>query len=159
MEWRSMRRFKQQLTKEECLEVLKNEPRGILAMHGENGYPYAIPLDFYYNDADGRIYFHCAKTGNKIDLLGAENKVCFTVMDEGFRKDGDWALNIKSVVVFGRIGEVSDRDMVVEHVRNLGLKYYPTPEDVEEEIRKAGSRVKMLYLEIDRMTGKLVNES
>ena len=93
-EFRKMRRFKQQLTDEECIKVLMEEPRGILAIHGENGYPYAIPLNHFYDERDGKLYFHCAKDGLKLDLIKENNQACFTVLDKGFKKDGDWALNI-----------------------------------------------------------------
>lgn len=159
MQWREMRRFKQQLTEEDCLKVLREEWRGVLAMQGENGYPYAIPLDFYYNEEDGKIYFHCAKAGNKIDLLQKDNRVCFTVMDKGFRKEGEWALNIRSVVAVGHVETVEDHDEVIRLVTKLGYKYYPTKEGADREVAMAGNRVNMLAMTIDRMTGKLVNES
>lgn len=158
-EFKKMRRFKQEITKEECIEVLKKAPRGIMAFHGENGYPYAIPLNQYYDEADGRLYFHGAKDGLKIDLLAKDNKVCFTVMDEGFVKEGEWALNIKSVVCLGRLETVTDHDKAIEQCRMLGRKFYPSHEAVEEEIAKAGGRVNVLAMTIDRMTGKLANES
>lgn len=72
--------------------------RGV-GVHGEDGYPYAFPMNYIY--LDGKIYFHCAKTGHKLDALSSDDKVSFCVMNEGFRKSGDWALNIKSVVIFG----------------------------------------------------------
>lgn len=128
-------------------------------MHGENGYPYGIPIDFYYDESDGKIYFHGAKTGNKNDLLKADNKVCLTVMDQGFRKEGDWALNITSVIAFGRIDVVTDHDRVLDQVRKIGRKYYPDEESMEAEVTKAGQRVNILVMSIDHMTGKLVNES
>ncbi|MEE1114750.1 MAG: pyridoxamine 5'-phosphate oxidase family protein [Eubacterium sp.] len=158
-EFKPMRRFKQEITAEECVEVLNKAPRGILSFHGENGYPYAIPLNQFFNEEDGKIYFHCAKDGLKIDLMKQNDKVCFTVMDEGFRKEGEWALNIRSVVCLGRLEPVTDREQIIGVCRKLGLKHYPTPESVEEELRKAGDRVNMLVMTIDRMTGKLVNES
>lgn len=156
MEWRKMRRFNQQLTDEECIGILKKEPRGVMAMHGENGYPYAIPMDFYYED--GKLYFHGAKQGNKVDLLEKDHKVCFTVYDQGFIKEGDWALNIKSVVIFGQVHVLEDPEQIEQYCRKLGLKYYPNAEDVEEEIQKAVKRVRMMVLTIDHMTGKIVNE-
>ena len=82
-EFRRMRRFKQEITESECIDILKKAPRGILAFHGENGYPYAIPLNQLYNEEDGRLYFHGAKQGLKIDLMKSSNQVCFTAMDEG----------------------------------------------------------------------------
>ena len=100
--FRKMRRFKQQISQEECIKVLKEAKRGVLSMAGEDGYPYGIPVSHWYNEEDGKIYFHGAKTGHKVDALKACDKVSFCVMDEGYREEGDWALNIKSVVIFGR---------------------------------------------------------
>lgn len=157
--FREMRRFKQQLTFEECVEVLKKEPRGVLSVHGEDGYPYGIPMNQYYDEKENKIYFHCAKQGHKFDAILKNEKVSFCVYDQGFRKEGEWALNIKSVVIFGRIHVVTDPAVVLDKVKQLGLKHYPNPESVEEEIRKAIDRVQMLELTIDHMTGKLVNES
>ena len=84
--FRKMRRTKQEITKYECEEVLKQEPRGVLAVAGNEGYPYAFPMNHVY--MDGKLYFHCAKEGHKIDALGENNKVSFCVMDQGFRRDG-----------------------------------------------------------------------
>lgn len=155
--FRSMRRFNQQLSEQECVDVLTHAPRGVLAVHGEDGYPYAFPMNYIY--LRGKIYFHCAKAGHKFDALASDDKVSFCVMDEGFRKSGDWALNIKSIVIFGCVKKIDAAPKAVEIVRQIGLKYYPTAEDVEEEIRKAGAHVQILELSIDHMTGKLVNES
>ncbi|MDY2986002.1 MAG: pyridoxamine 5'-phosphate oxidase family protein [Peptoniphilus sp.] len=159
MEFRKMRRSAQQLSNEKCIEILKREPRGVLAVIGDEDYPYALPLDFVYEEENGKIYFHCAKVGYKLDALRNNNKVSFCVYDEGFRKEGDWALNIKSIIIFGKIKFIEDQEETIERVRKLALKYYPTAEAVEEEIVKAGSRVQMLELTIEHMTGKLVNES
>ena len=104
--FRMMRRFKQELLENECIEVLENEPRGIMAVHGDNGYPYAFPMNYIY--IDGKLYFHCAKEGHKIDAISADNKVSFCIIDKGFKKEGDWALNIKSVIVFGKIKKIDN---------------------------------------------------
>lgn len=72
--FRPMRRWKQQLSDEDCIAILKNEPRGILSVLGDDGYPYGIPMNHWYCEADGKLYFHGAKTGHKIDLQpGAGN--------------------------------------------------------------------------------------
>lgn len=155
--FRKMRRFKQEISEQECIDTLKEQPRGVLAVHGEDGYPYAFPMDYIYMNE--KLYFHCAKEGHKLDAIAADNRVSFCVMDEGFRKDGDWALNIRSIVIFGRVKRIDDADETLKVVRQLGLKYYPTAESVEEEIRKAIARVQILELSIEHMTGKLVNES
>ena len=155
--FRKMRRFAQQVSEDECLKILKEEPRGVLAVLGDEGYPYTVPMDFVYDN--GKIYFHCAKEGHKIDAINSYDKVSFCVMNKGFKKSGEWALNITSVVVFGRISIVQNNDFAEEKLRFLGLKYYPNKEDVEEEMRKAAKRACVLELNIEHMTGKLVNES
>ena len=69
--FRPMRRFKQQLSKEECEEILNNCKSGVLAVIGDSGYPYAVPLSYvYFND---KIYFHCAKEGHKVDAIANNN--------------------------------------------------------------------------------------
>ena len=156
--FRQMRRFKQQVSQEKCIEILKSEPRGVLAVLGDDGYPYTIPLDFFYDEKDGKIYFHGAKEGHKIDAIEKCDKVTFCVMDKCFKKDDDWALNITSVVVFGRIKKVTDESKTKEKVCKLGLKYHPTAEAVEHEWENAKTRVLCLELDIEHMTGKLVNE-
>ncbi|MBQ2093839.1 MAG: pyridoxamine 5'-phosphate oxidase family protein [Ruminococcus sp.] len=109
--FRKMRRFKQQISDEKCVEILTNEPRGVLALYGENGYPYALPLDHLYDD--GKLYFHCAAEGHKIDAIKANPHASYCVMDEGFRKENEWALNINSVIVFGTIRFVTDKEQML----------------------------------------------
>lgn len=157
--FREMRRFKQQISKEECIEILKKEPRGVLAVLGDDGYPYALPMDHYYDETDGKLYFHGAGVGHKIDAIQRCDKVSYCVHDEGFVKEGEWALNIKSVIVFGKMKIVEDSQKVEDICRNLGLKFYPTAEAVEEEIRQSINHVTCLEITIEHMTGKLVNES
>ena len=77
--FRPMRRFKQQLTQEECVEILNNEVRGVLSVLGDDDYPYGIPIDFYYNQQENKIYFHGAKEGHKTDSIKKHNKVSFCV--------------------------------------------------------------------------------
>ena len=92
--FRKMRRFKQQISEKECIRVLKEQPRGVLSMLGDDGYPYGIPLDHWYSEIDNKLYFHCAKTGHKLDAIASCNKVSFCVMDEGYRKDGEWVTKL-----------------------------------------------------------------
>lgn len=155
--FRKMRRYKQELSFDECEKVLVSEPRGVLAVHGENGYPYALPMNFIY--LNGRLYFHSAKEGHKLEAIAKNDKVSFCVMDKGFRKDGQWPLNIRSVVVFGRIARLDDTKNAEAILRRLGLKYYPSAGEVEAEISKSMKNADILELTIDHMTGKLVNES
>ena len=157
--FREMRRFKQQISEEECIRILKEQPRGILSMIGDNGYPYGIPLDHWYSEKDNRLYFHSAKTGHKLDAIAACDKVSYCVMDKGYRKDGEWALNINSVVVFGRMRVVEDEDKKQEICTNLVRKFTDDEEYLRRELTNAFPRVNCLELIIEHMTGKLVNES
>ena len=128
-------------------------------MLGDDVYPYGIPMDHWYNKADGKLYFHGAKEGHKIDAIKACDKVSYCVYDQGYRKDGEWALNIKSVIVFGRLHPVTDTDKAMEACKNLCLKFTDDQAYIEHEITHAGPRVLCLELTPEHMTGKLVNES
>lgn len=156
--FRQMRRFKQQVENQDCVEILKNEKRGVLSVIGDEGYPYTVPMDFYYEEEENTVYFHCAKEGHKIDAIRGCDKVCFTTWNTGFQKDGDWAWNVTSVVAFGRAKLVEDGKLTHEKTRKIGLKYYPTTEEVDEEMERDISRVQLVALHIEHMTGKLVNE-
>jgi len=157
--FRGMRRFKQQIPDEECVSVLKNEPRGVLSVLGDDGYPYGIPLDHWYCEADGKLYFHCAKEGHKIDAIRACDKVSYCVYDGGYRKEGEWALNIRSVVVFGRMKLVEDIEKAREICSNICRKFTDDEEYLARQLERDMSRVQCLELTPEHMTGKLVNES
>lgn len=157
--FRKMRRFKQELSKEECIEVLKNEPRGVLSVLGDDGYPYGVPMDHWYDEVTGKLYFHGAVEGHKIDAIHSCDKVSYCVYDQGYRKEGEWSLNIKSVIVFGRLRPVTDLDKAMEACTNLCLKFTDDKEYLEKEISHFGPRVLVLELTPEHMTGKLVNES
>ena len=132
--FRKMRRSKQELTKEECIEILKKEPRGVLSVQGEDGYPYGMPMTHWYNEEDGKIYFHGAKSGHKIDAIRNCDKVSFCVMDKGYRNEGEWALNIRSVIVFGRLHTVEEPEKVTEICTNLCKKFTDDETYVEYEL-------------------------
>lgn len=154
-----MRRFKQEVSKEDCIRVLKEEKRGVLSIYLPNGYPYGIPLNYYYDDKKNKIYFHGAKEGQKIDALKQNNKVSFSVYHEEYKKDNDWAWYLTSVIIFGEIEFVeSDEETLKDNLKKLGLKYNPSEDDVNDDISRNMERVQMLELKINHMTGKLVHE-
>ena len=157
--FRPMRRFKQLISEEECLRILREERRGVLSMLGEDGYPYGIPMNHWYNPEDGKIYFHGARTGHKIDAIRRNGKVSYCVYDAGYRREGEWSLNVNSVVVFGRISLVADEEKARIIGRNLCLKFTDDEEYIQKELENSLPRVQCLELTIDHMTGKLVNES
>ena len=157
--FRKMRRFNQQITDAECKEILKKTKRGVLSLLGEDGYPYGIPMDHWYCEEDNRIYFHGAKEGHKIDAIKACDKASYCVYDEGYRKEGEWALNITSVITFGRIRLVEDEDTARKICTELVKKFTDDQEYLEKELKNAFPRVQCLELIPEHMTGKLVNES
>lgn len=159
MDFRPMRRFKQQISAEKCMEILETQPKGILSVIGDNGYPYGLPMDHWYSEADNKLYFHCAKEGHKLDSIAKCDKVSYCVMDEGFRREGEWALNINSVVVFGRMKIVTDEDKKREICSSITRKFTSDEEYLKKELVNAFPRVCCLELTIEHMTGKLVNES
>ena len=156
MEFRQLRRFKQAASQEECEAVLAAAPRGVLAVHGENGYPYGLPINYVY--AGGKIYFHCAKAGHKLDAVRANDKVCFTVLSEPVKNPGEWWYCFTSVICFGRICEVSDEVRHDALLRKLGLKYFPEGYDMEDDMRRNAPRAVVLEFRIEHMTGKRVKE-
>ncbi len=157
--FRPMRRLKQQLDEEECIRVLTSERRGVLSMLGDGGYPYGIPMNHWYCPEDGKLYFHGAKSGHKIDAVTNCDRVSYCVYDAGYRREGEWALNVRSVVVFGRIGFVTDGKKALEIGENLLRKFTDDEAYIRKELRDALPRAQCLALTIEHMSGKLVNES
>ena len=157
--FREMLRKKQQLSKEECIEILKEEPRGVLSVLGDDDYPYGMPVNQYYFEVDGKLYFHSGKKGHKIDAMRRHDKASFCVYDSGYRKEGEWALNIRSVIVFGRIEIIEDRDKIYEIARELSYKFTNDSEYIEREIKQSGPGTFMFALVPEHITGKLVNEA
>lgn len=157
--FREIRRFKQALTKEECIKILTEEKRGILSVLGDDDYPYGMPINHWYNPDDGKLYFHSGPGGHKLDSIAKHDKVSFCVYDQGYQEEGDWAWNIKSVIVFGRMEVVEDKELAMHAVRQLSYKFPVDDKYIDDDIQKNGARVVMLALTVEHMTGKLVNES
>lgn len=157
--FREIVRKKQALTLEECKEILQNEPRGVLSLIGDGGYPYGVPINHYYCEENGHIYFHSGKSGHKVDALRACDKASFCVYDGGYRCEGEWALNIKSVIVFGRIQIVEDHDEAMDICRKLCYKFTSDSDYIEKEIATSGKNTLCFKLVPEHITGKKVNES
>ena len=157
--FREMLRKKQQLTGEECVRILKDQLRGVLSVLGDDGYPYGMPLNHYYTEQDGRLYFHSGRAGHRTDALKKYRKASFCVFDEGFRRDGEWALNIKSVIVFGHIEFVEDREEIYRISAELSRKFTDDEAYIRREIERSGPGTLMFALVPEHITGKLVNES
>lgn len=157
--FREIARKKQVLPQDRITEILIGEKRGVLSVLGENGYPYGFPINYWYNEENGFLYFHSGKKGHKVDAIAADNRVSFCVYDQGYRKDGEWALNISSVIVFGKLYPVEDHEKAMGICRSLSLKYTQDIEYIESEIQKFGNATLCYELRPEHITGKLVNES
>lgn len=157
--FRKMRRFKQQVTEAECIEILKNTKRGVLSLIGDDGYPYGMPINHYYCEEDGKIYFHGAKAGHKIDAIKSCDKASYCVYNDGYRKEGEWALNITSVITFGKIHLVDDEELSHKICSELTKKFTDDQEYLDSEIEKFFKNVQCIEFVPEHMTGKLVNES
>ncbi len=157
--FREMRRWKQRIREEECIRILKETPRGVLSLIGDDGYPYGVPLDHWYDESDGKLYFHSAKEGHKLDAIAGCDKVSYCVCEKGYRKEGDWALYINSVIVFGRMKLVEDQEKTREICTNLCRKFTEDEAYLQKELKNALPRVQCLELSIEHMTGKLVHEA
>ena len=157
--FRNVSRVKQQLSETECIEILKREHRGVLSVLGDDGYPYGMPMNHWYCEEDGKLYFHSGKSGHRVDALQKNDKVSFCVYDQGFRKEGDWALNIRSVIVFGRVKVVENQERAIELTRQLSYKYTPDAAYIENEIKHFGDKVLCFELIPEHITGKIVHEA
>lgn len=156
MTFRPMRRFKQQLPEEECIDILQKAYRGFLSVNGDGGYPYAVPINFLYKE--GKLYFHCAVEGHKVDALRADGKACFTVIDEPRREPGDWWYHVRSVICFGRVHILEDEAEKDRYLRLLGAKYFPEGYDLESDMRRNAPRALVLAFTIEHLSGKSVRE-
>ena len=156
--FREVVRKKQALEKEECIRILKEEKRGVLAVLGDDAYPYAVPVNHYYCEEDGHLYFHGGKSGHRVDAVRRHGKVSYCVYDGGTRQEGEWWLRFKSVIVFGTIREVEDKEKILDISRRLSLKFTQDLDYIEEEVRRSGPGTALLELIPEHMTGKAVNE-
>lgn len=157
--FRELTRKNKQISHEECIEILKNEKRGVLSVLGDNDYPYGMPMNHFYNEEDNCIYFHSGKTGHRPDALKKHDKASFCVYDRGYRKEGEWALNIKSVIVFGKVEVIDDIDTIVDITTRLSHKFTEDDEYIKNEIRLYADKTMLFKLNVEHMCGKLVAEA
>lgn len=157
--FRELIRKNKKISYEECLRILKTEKRGVLSVNGDNDYPYGMPMNHWYNEEDGKIYFHCGNIGHRLEALKKNSKVSFCTYDEGYRNQGEWALNIKSVIVFGKIEIVDELDRIIDITRKLSYKFTHDDEYITAEIEQHAHRTLLLVLTPEHICGKLVQES
>lgn len=157
--FRELARKNKQISMEECIEVLKSETRGVLSVLGDDDYPYGMPMNHFYNEEDGKIYFHCGKHGHRLDALKNHDKVSFCVFDQGYRNEGEWALNVKSIIVFGRMEVIDEPETVEDISRKLSYKFTQDETYIQKEIDDYLKVTLLLALTPEHICGKLVNEA
>ena len=157
--FREMRRGKQALQKKACEEVLKRGTAGVLAVAGDDGYPYAVPLSYVYDAEHSALYFHSALSGHKMDALKRNGKASFCVVDKDSVVPKQYTTYFRSVIVFGTVHILEDAQEKYYAIEALAKKY--APDDSREGRDKVigdGSRFCMLELQIAHMTGKEARE-
>lgn len=152
-----MRRFRQKLSDDECRQILESGKDGVLALSGDDGYPYAVPLNYvYYN---GAVYFHCAKSGHKIDAIKKCDKASFCVIAKDDIVGEKYTSYFKSVIVFGRISEIADDSEKYDSAKALAEKYCPDFKDgIPAEIEREWKALNVLKFTVEHMSGKQAKE-
>lgn len=151
--YREMRRRRQQISAEECQRIMSRATSGVLALCGRDGCPYAVPLSFVFSE--GRIYFHSALHGHKLDLLSENQKVSFCVIDKDDVVADEYTTYFRSVIAFGTARVVSDVDGKLRALGLLADKYAPGElTHRKEEIDKGLNHLVIIEIDVERMTGK-----
>ena len=147
-----MRRIRQQMTDQAAISVLENAKTGVLAVIGENGYPYPVPMNFAY--LDGKIYLHSANTGHKIDAIRKNDKVSFLVIDKDDVIEDKLTTAYRSVVVFGRARLISDDREKLALIRRFALKYSKNMPAIQADIDENFSSLSLIEIIPEHITGK-----
>lgn len=156
--FRNVRKKINEISVIEAKELLKTSRRGVLALNGDDGYPYAIPVNYLYVEDSNQIIFHGSKAGHKVDSLKRSDKICFTVYGNETIKDLNWAPYLESAVVFGRCHMVDDLEETKRLCKQFAMKYYPTEAMVDEEVEISARAVGMYVIDIEHISGKRVQE-
>ncbi len=151
--FREMRRKKQLLTEEETIKIFKKGTSGVLAVLGDEDYPYAVPLSYVY--CDSKIYFHAAKTGHKMDAIMKHDKASFCVIDEDNVVSEEYTTYFRSAIAFGKIRIIDNETEKRNAIEKLAAKYTPDNEEGRLKEIEAGYKIlSMIELDIEHMTGK-----
>lgn len=152
--FKTMRRKEKIMSEEEMKNILHKAEFGTLACIGENGYPYSVPLNYAYDN--GKLYFHSAQSGHKIDNISFNDKVCFSVV--GYYKvlPEKFDTEYDSVILFGKASRITEEAEMKRALMLLIEKYSSCylAEGIEY-IHKAASAISVYRIDIEHMTGKL----
>ena len=157
--FRELTRKNKEIPYEECVEILRKEKRGVLSVLGDGGYPYGMPMNHVYCEEDGCLYFHCGRGGHREDAIRRCDRVSFCVYGDGERREGEWALRFRSVIVFGRLELLDDRKRVEEITEKLCYKFTSDREYIRREIEGFAEKTVLLRLTPEQICGKRIVES
>jgi nitroimidazol reductase NimA-like FMN-containing flavoprotein (pyridoxamine 5'-phosphate oxidase superfamily) len=151
--FRPMRRKKQLLPEAETVAMLETCTSGVLALHGDDDYPYAVPLSFAHED--GKLYFHSAVAGHKLDALERNAKASFCVIAADDIVPEEFTTYFRSAIAFGTARVVTDEEEKRRGLMCLAEKYSPDHLDAADaEIDGDWKRVCVIALDIEHVTGK-----
>ncbi|MGN1404657.1 MAG: pyridoxamine 5'-phosphate oxidase family protein [Erysipelotrichaceae bacterium] len=156
--FRPILKKKNELSLTETKNILKTSRRGVLALTGDDNYPYAIPVNYFYDEKENFIIFHGSKKGHKVDSLNRNDKVCLTVIGKEEIIAEPWAPYVSSVIVFGRCRQIKDKEENYRMVIKFAAKYYPDMDMVISEANEAKDAVQMYRIDIEHISGKKVQE-
>lgn len=152
--FRKMRRSKQEMPKERAMEVLKRHNDGVMAVYGEEGYPYAVPVNYLYED--GVIYLHGAKSGHKIEAIERYEKVSFCVVDKNDVVPKEYTCKYRSVIAFGKAKVVTQESKEREILEKIAIHFWPedTKEHRDHMIDTELKNTAIIAIDIEHITGK-----
>jgi uncharacterized protein len=155
--FREMRRKKQLLAEAETIEILRTCTSGVLAVIGDNDYPYAVPLSYVYQD--GKLFFHFAKAGHKLDSILKNSKVSFCVIQTDDVIQKTFSTHFRSAIVFGKARLLTEDSEKKYALECLVEKYSPDyTSEGQSEIEREWNRVCVAEITIEHMTGKAAIE-
>ncbi len=135
--------------------ILRECDVGSLATVCSDGSPYVVTVNYVYHE--GRIYFHCALTGKKLDNIAHDERVCFEVhvMERIVRAPRaiDFGTRYRSVIVHGRARQLDDPTARLEALMLLTTRYaedHPFESPTERQV----AATMVVEIEIDNMAGK-----
>ena len=158
MLFREMRRKKQALSEPEIMKILHRGTSGVLALAGDNDYPYAVPISYVYDD--GKLYFHSAKSGHKTDAIKRNEKASFCVIDQDSVVPEEYTTYFRSVIAFGKVRILEDEKEKRAAIEKLAVKYAPedSGDNRNEVVSREWNAFCMLEMTIKHVTGKEAKE-
>ena len=150
--FREMRRNKQLLSAADTAAVLERCTNGILACHGDEGYPYAVPVSFVFSE--GKIYFHSAKSGHKVDAILQNPKVSFAAVDEDTIVSAEYTSYFRSAIAFGQARIVKGEERLAAFAALVEKYSSDQPAEAKQKEVARCDHALIIAIDIEHLTGK-----